>query len=64
MRIVALALVGVVGTGLVVSALAATPKAPKRSWHDCHSETMAHGLSHHQHGAKEHMKHCIAGKTK
>jgi hypothetical protein len=64
MRIVALAVAGVVGIGLVVSAFAATPKVSKRSWHDCHHETMAHGLTHHQHGGTQHMKGCIAGKTK
>jgi hypothetical protein len=64
MRIVTFALAGLVGIGLVVSAVAAAPKVSKRGWHECHGETLSHGLSHNQHGAKEHMKHCAAGKTK
>jgi hypothetical protein len=47
---------------LVGSAPAAT-KASKRTWHECHAETLSHGLNHSQHGAKEHVKHCVAGKT-
>jgi hypothetical protein len=64
MRVVALAVAGVASLSLLVSTVAAAPKMAKRNWHDCHSETTAHGLTHHQHGGKEHMKSCIAGKTK
>jgi hypothetical protein len=59
---VGLALCG--GLCLVGSALAATTKASKRTWHECHAETLSHGLNHGQHGAKEHLKHCVVGKTR
>jgi hypothetical protein len=63
MRLLALGLAFFCGICLVGSALAATTKGSKRTWHECHAETLSYGLSHGQHGAKEQLKHCVAGKT-
>jgi hypothetical protein len=48
----------------VDSAPAATTKASKRTWHEFDVETLSHGLDHGQHGAKERLKHCVAGKDR